>query len=203
VNQRILTLATRNRHKTREIQEILGREFTIHDLSDRADIPEVSETGKTFEENAILKAVAVSKRVPGLVLADDSGIEVDALGNAPGVFSARYAGAAGDDRENVAKLLRELNRSGAGRVRRQARFRCVLAVARDGALVKTFDGEIEGRIADSPRGKGGFGYDPVFIPNGYTETFAEMPAVSKNKLSHRARALDVAIPFLRAALRTS
>jgi XTP/dITP diphosphohydrolase len=203
VNQRILTLATRNVNKTREIQEILGREFTIHDLSDRPDIPEIAETGKTFEENAILKAVAVSKRVPGLVLADDSGIEVDAFGGAPGVFSARYAGAAGDDRENVAKLLRELNRSGAGRVRRQARFRCVLAVARDGALVKTFDGEIEGRIADSPRGKEGFGYDPVFIPNGYTETFAEMPAVSKNKLSHRARALDVAIPFLRRALRTS
>ncbi|HEY4283062.1 MAG TPA: RdgB/HAM1 family non-canonical purine NTP pyrophosphatase [Chthoniobacterales bacterium] len=198
MDQQILTIATRNQHKTREIQEILGPEFTIHDIAGRQDIADVAETGKTFEENAILKAVALSKHVSGLVLADDSGLEVDSLHGAPGVFSARYAGAARGDRENVAKLLRELN--AVDQSERRARFVCVLAVARHGALLKTFSGEIEGGIAGSPRGNGGFGYDPIFIPKGLTETFGELPAETKNRLSHRARAIEAAVPFLRTAL---
>jgi XTP/dITP diphosphohydrolase len=197
-----LIVATRNLHKTREIQEIVGTEFTIYDLSRHPDLPEIAETGETFEENAILKAVGVSLRVPGLILADDSGLEVDALNGAPGVYSARYAGEPRDDRENVMKLLGELDRVDPNRHSRSARFRCVIAVARDGKPLKTFCGTVEGTIVDSPRGSGGFGYDPVFVPNGFNETFAELPATTKNRLSHRGRAIASALPFLKTALQT-
>jgi XTP/dITP diphosphohydrolase len=197
VNQHRLTLATRNSHKTREIQEILGPEFAVSDLSGHADIPEVAETGRTFEENAILKAAAVSQHVPGTVLADDSGLEVDVLGGAPGVFSARYSGESGNDSENVIKLLREIARADPNKQNRRARFRCVLAAARDGDFLKTFSGDVEGRIIESPRGAGDFGYDPVFVPQGFDQTFAELPAAVKNRTSHRARALAAAIPFLK------
>jgi len=197
VNQFSLTIATRNSHKTKEIQEILGPEFTVQDLSANSDVPEIAETGKTFEENAILKAVAVSQRVSGLVLADDSGLEVDALNGAPGVYSARYA-RSGNDRDNVQKLLQELERVNSGKQRREARFQCVLAVAWNGKLLKTFAGMIAGTITDYPRGSHGFGYDPVFVPNGFTQTFSELPAQQKNQLSHRGRALAAAIPFLQS-----
>jgi XTP/dITP diphosphohydrolase len=198
VNQHCLTLATRNSHKTREIQEILGPEFAVSDLSGRADIPEVAETGRTFEENAILKAVAVSQHVPGTVLADDSGLEVDVLGDAPGVFSARYSGQSGDDSQNVIKLLREITRADPNKQNRRANFRCVLAAACAGELLKTFIGDVAGKIIESPRGAGGFGYDPVFVPQGFDQTFAELPEAVKNRTSHRARAVAAAIPFLRA-----
>jgi XTP/dITP diphosphohydrolase len=203
VNHCVLTVATRNAHKTREIQEILGAEYVVQDLSTRADVPEIAETGTTFKENAILKAVTVSRCVPGFVVADDSGLEVDVLGGAPGVYSARYAGEPGDDLHNIEKLLAELNAVDPKEQQRQARFRCVLAVARDGKLLKTFTGTIEGKIADSPRGKGGFGYDPVFVPDGFDETFAELPLATKNDLSHRAVALTAALPFFKAARQTS
>jgi XTP/dITP diphosphohydrolase len=198
VNQHRLTLATRNSHKTREIQEILGPGFAVSHLSGRADIPEVAETGKTFEENAILKAVAVSQHVPGTVLADDSGLEVDVLGGAPGVFSARYSGESGDDSQNVIKLLREIARADPNKQNRRATFRCVLAAACAGELLKTFTGEVAGKIIECPRGAGGFGYDPVFVPQGFDQTFAELPAALKNRASHRARAVAAAIPFLKA-----
>jgi XTP/dITP diphosphohydrolase len=197
-----LIIATRNSHKTREIQQILGPDFAIQDLSAHPDLPEIAETGETFEENAILKAVGVSLRVPGLILADDSGLEVDALNGAPGVYSARYAGEPRDDRENVMKLLGELDRMDPNRHNRSARFRCVIAVARDGKPLETFSGTVEGTIADSPRGAGGFGYDPVFVPNGFNETFAELPATMKNRLSHRGRAIAAALPFLKTVLQT-
>lgn len=192
-----LTIATRSSHKTREIQEILGAKFTVSDLSERTDIPEVAETGKTFAENAILKAVAVSQYLPGIVLADDSGIEVDVLAGAPGLRSARYSGS-GVDRQNVAKLLAELAKADPNKANPRANFRCVLAVAYDGALLKTFSGTVEGKIVDAPRGAGGFGYDPVFVPDGFDKTFAELPATVKNRISHRARAVAAAIPFLKA-----
>ncbi|HEX4641669.1 MAG TPA: RdgB/HAM1 family non-canonical purine NTP pyrophosphatase [Chthoniobacterales bacterium] len=184
-----LLLATRNSHKTREFAEILGGDFEVRDLSGESEAPVVEETGATFAENAILKAVAISRRFSGLVVADDSGLEVDALNGAPGVYSARYAGANATDKENIARLLSEL-----GDCREAplfaARFRCVLALARDGALLGTFDGVVEGTIIEAPRGGSGFGYDPVFQPLESTKTFGEMPAEEKNRISHRARALQ-------------
>jgi XTP/dITP diphosphohydrolase len=185
---RQLLLASRNPHKLREFSEILGRNYAVRDLSGESEAPVIEETGKTFAENAILKAVGISKRFPGLVVADDSGLEVDALGGAPGVYSARYAGPNATDAENIARLLSELRKS-----RKEdpfkARFRCVLAVAREGKVLNTIDGVSEGTIVDSPRGKSGFGYDPIFQPTGSTETFAELSPEKKNEISHRARAI--------------
>jgi XTP/dITP diphosphohydrolase len=182
-----LLLASRNRHKVREIQDILGPGFEVHDLSDHPEIPEIVESGKTFEENAVIKALAVSAKCDGLVLADDSGLELDALDGAPGVVSARYAGEGATDQENIEKLQRELKGSGKGA--RSARFRCVIALARSEKIIGTFAGAVEGVIIDAPRGHDGFGYDPVFVPNGFSETFGELPAKTKNQISHRAKAL--------------
>lgn len=193
---RQLLLATRNAHKTREFAEILGEEFVVRDLASGPDMPVIEETGATFEENAILKAVAVSKRFPGMVVADDSGLEVDALEGAPGIYSARYAGPGAKDGDNVARLLSELRKRSAGRLP-AARFRCVLALAKAGKLIDTFEGVVEGAIVDEPRGKGGFGYDPVFQPFGLTQTFGELPSKEKNRISHRANA----VRLLRAGLR--
>lgn len=180
-------LATRNRHKTREFAEILGDAFDINDLADAPELPAVEETGLTFEANAILKAVETSKHVPGLVVADDSGLEVDALQGAPGIYSARYAGEEATDAENVAKLLAELSRYPPGP--HAARFRCALALAREGMLLETFHGAVEGTIVDAPRGEKGFGYDPVFQPLGFGRTFGELSAAEKNRISHRAGAI--------------
>ena len=195
---RQLLLATRNAHKTREFSEILGQGFVVRDLSGKPDAPVIEETGRTFAENAILKAVGISKRFPGLVVADDSGLEVDALDGAPGVYSARYAGPNATDAENIALLLSELVKSSKGRPF-TARFRCVLAVARAGKILNTVDGVIEGTIVDSPRGSSGFGYDPVFQPGGLDQTFGELSSATKNEISHRA----VAIRALRTVLAES
>ncbi len=190
-----LLLATRNAHKTREFAEILGPDLVVSDLSMESDAPQVEETGSTFAENAILKAVAISKWSGGLVVADDSGLEVDVLAGAPGVYSARYAGPRANDEANIARLLSEL-RGCAGRSAITARFRCVLALARGGEVLETFDGFVEGTIVDPPRGDGGFGYDPVFQPIGLTQTFGELAPEEKNCMSHRAQA----IRLLRKAL---
>lgn len=192
---RQLLLATRNTHKTREFSEILGPDFAVRDLAGESAAPVVEESGATFVENAILKAVAISKWSGDLVVADDSGLEVDALNGAPGVYSARYAGVGATDRENIARLLAELRRSGA-QPPFTARFRCVLALARGGEVMDTFEGAVEGTIVEAPRGQGGFGYDPVFQPAGSTQTFGELPADAKNSQSHRAKAIG----RLRAAL---
>ena len=191
-----LLFATRNAHKTKEIQKILGPQFQVNDLAEHPEIPHIAEIGRTFEENAILKAVAVSKRVPGLVVADDSGLEVDALGGAPGIYSARYAGPAASDNEKIEKLLEELRRVGAPKDARRARFRCVLALAREGEVLGVFEGVVEGQIADQPRGSHGFGYDPIFVPKGFQRTFGELEPAEKNQLSHRARALEKLRAFL-------
>jgi XTP/dITP diphosphohydrolase len=185
-----LLFATRNANKTAEIRRILGPQFQVNDLAEHPEIPHIAESGRTFEDNAILKAAAVSKRVPGLVVADDSGLEVDALGGAPGIYSARYAGPAASDKEKIEKLLEELGRVGAPKDARRARFRCVLALARKGEVLEVFEGVVEGQIADQPRGSGGFGYDPIFVPNGFQRTFGELKSAEKNQLSHRARALE-------------
>jgi len=143
----------------------------------------------SFEENAKLKAIAVSRKLPGLVIADDSGLEVDAFGGAPGVRSARYAGVNASNTERIAKLLSRVANTGTKSDRRRARFRCVLAVARDGHVLATFEGVVDGKIAERPRGSHGFGYDPIFIPDGFKETFAELPEEVKNNISHRAEAV--------------
>jgi XTP/dITP diphosphohydrolase len=184
-----LIVATRNANKTREIAKILGSALGVEDLTAHPEISEIAETGESFEENAKLKAIAVSKRLSGVVIADDSGLEVEALENAPGIHSARYAGPNASDKEKIAKLLRQLAKAHAKSGARRARFRCVLAVARDGRVLETFEGIVEGKIAEQPRGSHGFGYDPVFIPNGFNETFAELPEELKNNISHRAKAI--------------
>jgi XTP/dITP diphosphohydrolase len=127
--------------------------------------------------------------LPALVIADDSGLEVDALGGAPGIYSARYAGANATERDKIDKLLRELERVRAIDHRRRARFRCVVALARDMTLLGTFEGIVEGMIANEVRGDSGFGYDPVFIPDGFEQTFGQLPAEVKNTISHRAKAI--------------
>ncbi len=193
-----LCLATRNAHKTREFIEMLGEEICLTDLSAHPEIGEVPENGRTFEENARLKAVAVSRQLPGLVLADDSGLEVDSLGGAPGVFSARYAGARATDAANRRKLLAELAQL-ASDAPRTARFRCLLALARGGEVIATFEGVVEGEVVRVERGAAGFGYDPLFQPNEFSETFAELPAATKNSISHRGRAVTKMKQFLRGA----
>jgi XTP/dITP diphosphohydrolase len=190
-----LLLATRNSHKTREFAEILGDGFNIRDLAGVTELPVLEETGHTFEANAILKAVEASKHSGELVVADDSGLEVDALNGAPGIYSARYAGEHASDAANIAKLLAELAKCGPGP--RTARFRCSLALALSGNILGTFEGTVEGTIVKSPRGSAGFGYDPVFQPQTFKQTFGELEAGAKNRISHRASA----IRSLRAALR--
>ena len=182
-----LLLATRNSHKTREFTEILGDRFEVHDLAEVAELAAIKETGSSFEANAILKAVETSKHFQELVVADDSGLEVDALQGAPGIYSARYAGENATDADNVAKLLAELAQCDpAGR---SARFRCWLALAQGGRILETFHGVVEGTIVTAPRGRAGFGYDPIFQPQGFEQTFAELSPAQKNRISHRARAI--------------
>ena len=192
-----LVVATRNRHKTREIEDILGPQFSVRDLAAHRDVPEIRERGTSFEENAKYKALTASRQLPVMVIADDSGLEVDALGGAPGIYSARYAGANATDGDKIGKLLRELERVRATDDRRRARFRCVAALARNGDLFGTFEGTVEGRITDKARGDSGFGYDPIFIPDGLKQTFGELPTEVKNTISHRAKAIRALADRLR------
>jgi len=198
-----LLIATHNPHKTREFQQIFGSDFFVRDLSGFPDIPAIVESGKTFAENACVKALEVSQRMPGLVLADDSGLEVDGLGGAPGIFSARYAGEKATNEENIAKLLKELRQKDLTKEKHGARFRCELALAHHGKLLQRFSGVVEGIIVDPPRGQEGFGYDPVFIPNGFERTFAELSNTEKNRISHRANAIKAVKEFLTTAPRPS
>jgi len=184
-----LLLATRNAHKTREIQQVLGPAFTVSDLSAHPEIADIRETGKSYEENAMLKAVGASRHLQGLIVADDSGLEVDALGGAPGIFSARYACENATDKQNINKLLAELARTTAQETKRSARFRCVIALARQGKPLGIFEGIVEGGIVERPRGLNGFGYDPIFVPCGFEETFAQLPPEVKNTISHRGKAI--------------
>jgi XTP/dITP diphosphohydrolase len=189
-----LLIATKNAHKAAEIRAILGADWEVADLNAFPQISAPEETGVTFAENAGIKAVAGSALFPGMVLADDSGLEVDALGGAPGVLSARYAGIAATDADNRAKLLRELANAAPPHT---ARFHCVMALAEHGRVLSTFEGAVEGRVIEAERGSGGFGYDALFVPEGYEQTFGELSAEEKNRLSHRARALARVLAFLR------
>jgi XTP/dITP diphosphohydrolase len=194
-----LLAATRNAHKTREIRQILGLKFEVRDLSEDLEVPETVESGTSFKENAVLKAVTASRYLPGFIIADDSGLEVYALDGAPGIHSARYAGQTATDGQNIEKLLGELSRIGSKDDGYRARYRCVVALGRDGRILGTFEGNLEGKIIARPRGSQGFGYDPIFVPNGFGETLGELPAEVKNKISHRAQAIHAVADKLATA----
>lgn len=183
-----LVIATTNRKKVEEIKRILeGVPVTLFTLDDFPGCPEVEEDANTFEGNAVKKAVAVARYAGRPAIADDSGLEVYALNGAPGVLSARYAGAGADDKRNREKLLLVLE--GIEEGKRGARFVCCVALAFPNGRVETFHGFVEGRIGMEPKGVSGFGYDPVFYPKGHDRTFAEMDADEKDALSHRGEAL--------------
>ncbi len=192
---RTLLIATRNVHKTAEFEFLLRDEkFHIRDLGDITGLARVEEDGETFLENATIKGLKVSSACDDLVLADDSGLEVDALGGAPGVRSARFAGENATDQQNRERLIYELGLVGASVS--AARFRCALVVAAWGEVLGSAEGVVEGRVITVERGVGGFGYDSLFIPQGCEKTFAELPATVKNTLSHRARAVEAIRPLL-------
>ncbi len=184
-----LVLATRNQHKLEEFEAILGTgEFEWVSALDFPDIPEVIEDGETLEANAVKKAVTLALATGLRALADDTGLEVSALDGAPGVYSARYAGEPPDYAANNRKLLDAL----ADVDDRRGRFRCVIALAEPDGRAQYVEGICAGTIATAPMGEGGFGYDPLFIPDGEQRTFAQMSAAEKNRQSHRGRALAAA-----------
>ena len=184
-----LVTATRNPSKLREMQRLLkGLDLEILSLENFEGLSEVEETGKTFEENAQLKALSYTEQTGLPCVADDSGLEVEALDGAPGVYSSRYAGPGADGQALCTKLLDEL-----GDVpdsRRQAQFRCVVALGVGGRVILATEGRARGRIIREMKGSGGFGYDPVFLPDGYDKTFAEMQPEEKDSISHRSKALS-------------
>jgi XTP/dITP diphosphohydrolase len=193
-----LLLATRNRHKVREIAAILaeaGATAELVGLDGFLGIPEVEETGETLEDNALLKAHAGVTHTGLAAAADDTGLFVDALGGEPGVHSARYSGEHSTYELNNRKLLAAL--AGVPDGRRTARFACAVAYVAPGAVPVVFRGELSGRILAAPRGANGFGYDPLFVPDGYDRTLAEMPEGEKNRISHRTRAFRQLAGFLR------
>lgn len=183
-----IVLSTGNPHKLVEFQQMLGAHAEVVGLEAIEPFPAVEETADTFEGNASLKAEAASTKTDLFVVADDSGLEVDALDGQPGVRSARFAGDAAGTEQNNALLLEKL--AGVRGRQRSARFRCVLAVARAGKTMAHFSGSVEGIIINQPRGAEGFGYDPLFVPEGHCQTFAELGPHVKNTLSHRARAIE-------------
>jgi len=186
-----LVFATNNKHKIREISDLLDKDFKILGLADLNISEEIPEDANTLSENALFKARFVHDRTGLNVFADDTGLEVDALGGAPGVYSARYAGEGRSFDDNITKLLGEME----GAENRSARFRTVIALIFNGKEY-LFEGKVEGVITRERRGDGGFGYDPVFLAEGYGLTFAEIPLSEKNLISHRARAMRKLLAFL-------
>ena len=186
-----LVFATNNLHKLEEVRDILGGSFRIASLKEIGCTDDIPETADTLEGNALQKARYVKDKFGYDCFADDTGLEVEALGGAPGVFSARYAGPGHDSEANMQKLLKELE----GKTNRQAQFRTVVALLLEGREY-TFEGIVRGTILTERRGTAGFGYDPVFVPEGYAETFAEMGSEEKNRISHRARAVQKLADFL-------
>ena len=185
-----IVVATGNPHKVEEYEKLLeGQKVELKSLLDYPNFPGVEEDGATFRENAAKKALAACTYCDVPAFADDSGLEVEALDGRPGIYSSRYAAT---DAERISKLLGELK----GVENRRARFVCAIAIAVNGEVIETFEGEVKGRIIDAPRGADGFGYDPVFLPDGYEQTFGEMPQELKNKISHRAVAFKLALNFV-------
>lgn len=179
-----LIFATHNAHKSQEVKAIVGDKFDVKNLSEIGMHDEIPETGKTFKENALQKVEFLYNRFKCNCFADDSGLVVDALNGEPGVYSARYAGEPSNMQRNIEKLLEKMK----DKTDRRAQFVTVIAVIIDGKTL-FFEGEVKGSIIDTLRGDGGFGYDPIFVPDGYDKTFAELPADIKNNISHRAVAI--------------
>ena len=197
-----LLIASQNPKKLKELQEILNdhlnktilRSLKLQSLSDFPNINEIKEDGKTFEENAVKKALGYAAQTGLLTLADDSGLSVDVLNGEPGVYSARFAGDEKDDRENCEKVLRLLEK--APDAKRAAKFECVIAIAEPNRLIGTTKGEVKGVILRKLRGSGGFGYDPLFFYPPFNKTFAEVSGKEKHQVSHRSAALKSAIKIL-------
>jgi XTP/dITP diphosphohydrolase len=193
MNKKTLCIATRNTNKAQEMAPVLAPFWEAKcsaDYPEMEGLDEIAETGGTFLANAALKAVATSQIITDYILADDSGLECDALDGTPGVFSARYGGIPSSAEKNMGKLLQELERVGARTPQqRSARFRCVLVLAKEGDVLASFDGACEGMIALAPKGTNGFGYDPLFVPEGYARTFGQLTEKTKMNLSHRGLAL--------------
>lgn len=186
-----LCLATNNAHKVEELQSLLGDAFEIKTLKDIGCLEDIEESGSTFQENSMIKAGYVFRKYGINVLADDSGLEVNALDGRPGVYSARYAGEPSDATANNRKLIKELE----GVADRTARFRAVITLILNGET-HTFDGEVSGKIKESFDGEVGFGYNPVFIPDGFESTFHEMSFEQRSRLNHRGRAMEKMLRFL-------
>ena len=185
-----IVAATGNQHKLAEYAQLLeGQNIELKSLNDYPGYTEPEENGTTFKENASIKALAACKYCDVPAFADDSGLEVEALDNRPGIHSSRYAAT---DAERIAKLLKELE----GKENRRARFVCVIAIAANGEVIETFEGEVKGTILSAPRGKNGFGYDPIFQPDGFDKSFAELTQEEKNRISHRANAYAKALEFV-------
>jgi XTP/dITP diphosphohydrolase len=187
-----ICLASNNAHKIVELQQMLGDTFLIKTMKDIGCEDDIEEYGTTFEHNSRIKADYIHNLYGLNVIADDSGLEVEALGNRPGVYSARYAGEPTNHQANIEKLLLELD----GIENRKARFRTVITLILDDKHY-AFEGEVSGKITKELRGDEGFGYDPVFVPDGFEKTFAEMPAALKNQMSHRANAINRLLEHLK------
>ncbi|MFH1753877.1 MAG: XTP/dITP diphosphatase [Candidatus Omnitrophota bacterium] len=194
-----IVIATKNEKKFKELKRFFhSSRIKVLSLKEFPQVPEVVEDGETFGDNAIKKALAASRHTDKIVLADDSGLEVNALDMRPGVHSARYAGPGKTDDRNMEKLLKALK--GIDPKRRTARFRCVIAIARERRVLKLVEGVCEGRIGFVKEGATGFGYDPVFIPRGRKKTFAQLGSREKDRLSHRGKALRKAKGFIQRYL---
>src|SRR5215475_10964541 len=192
-----VVLASRNEAKLRELARILGGEVRLRGLDEFPGAPEVAETGATFEENALLKARAIASYTGLPAVADDSGLCVDALSGMPGVLSARWAGRHGDDRANLELVLAQV--ADVPDARLGAQFVCAAALVVPGGREWVVTGRVDGRLIRVPRGSGGFGYDPIFLPDGFGQTTAEMTAEAKDAISHRGRAFRALAPFITAA----
>jgi XTP/dITP diphosphohydrolase len=189
-----LIFATNNKHKLEEISDLLKNYANVKGLNQMGILEDIPETHDTLEENAIEKALFIFNKYGYNCFADDTGLEIESLNGRPGVFSARYAGLGCSFEDNVNKVLLELKNE----TNRKAKFRTIIALIINNKL-HTFDGEIQGKIISEKLGYEGFGYDPIFVPDGYSETFAEMNLALKNKISHRAKAIEKLIRFLEQA----
>ncbi|MBU0467558.1 MAG: XTP/dITP diphosphatase [Candidatus Omnitrophica bacterium] len=194
-----LIVATKNKGKLREIKELLKEfDLNITSLAEYPDAPDIIEDGKEFFENALIKARIIAKYTGKLVLGEDSGIEVEYLNNAPGIFSSRFAGEDANDDDNNAKLIKALD--GVPKDKRTARYRCSAALIDGEKIVGVVDGKCEGYITTEPRGQNGFGYDPYFYIEAYGKTFGELDPEIKSKISHRAEALMKVKELIRQAV---
>lgn len=187
---RTLVFATNNKHKLEEVQALIGDKFQLKTLDEIGCLDDIPETGDTFSDNASQKSQYIWERFKIDCFSDDSGLEVDALNGEPGVYSARYSGSR-DSEENLQLVMSKMK----GINNRSARFKCVISIILDGKE-HLFEGSVEGKITNSRSGSAGFGYDPIFKPQGYDVSFAEMSAEEKNKISHRARAVEKLVAFL-------